>query len=646
MYLYGQSKFVRLNLIKIKFIFLSTRFTSPSLAKIQKVMSDSEGPPPCKVPKITPSDSEELLLLKTDITNLVREKNAIMQEIKQGVPDTEKEQLLKQVTEKEKQITENKKQITHEKAKQLTAMNLESSRNKGVCEDVIKSCFEDLEQFFSTRPLLQLPNYEMLQKLYHHHHMVDKHGRYNSILISGPKGCGKTTSLYQLYLHLQSKNIKSLYIDLLPMTGILDGLLDVIREYNPDVLLIDNVQEFDSSISSRVVMVPFIVAALSPAGYRTDGFKSFVCSRRRCVLEITFSPLNLEWAKHFLTGYKVQVVNEPGEFEASELYSEFEQHDKTYYLDDFKKIKDNSNRNSQQATSNQESATSNQEEEEGSEHQISLTQTAISNQKVLKLTSTEFLKLFYETGGIPRYLYNYVLDSEHKEMYRELQKQVREANVKIGDEVVAQKILNIAVSGNASPMDDIVSFGIAYYDEATYKYHISSPYYVKMALQLKGLDMVSRDWHKLEELTLFFLRYHSCSVSNHKSIEYLPKSTKPIQKQIEIGVVPPDAKDGVTIIYLAAGHPVIDAILVDCVRKTLYFVQTSFLSYSKHKKKMEDVFHTAITRNNETSVYDHYISFYQGYHVIYVYATPQKDKSPNPYVYFMDLRHISAFNRW
>ena len=186
MYLYGQSKFVRLNLIKIIFIFLSTRFTSPSLAKIQKVMSDSEGPPPCKVPKITPSDSEELLLLKTDITNLVREKNAIMQEIKQGVPDTEKEQLLKQVTEKEIQVSEKEKQIIHEKAKQLAAMKLESSGNKGVCENLIKRFCEYLEQFFCTRPLLQLPNYEMLQKLYHHHYIVDKYGRYNSILISSP----------------------------------------------------------------------------------------------------------------------------------------------------------------------------------------------------------------------------------------------------------------------------------------------------------------------------------------------------------------------------------------------------------------------------------------------------------------------------
>ena len=338
--------------------------------------------------------------------------------------------------------------------------------------------------------------------------------------------------------------------------------------------------------------------------------------------------------------------SEPAELESeSEWYSELEQEDKkTYYLDHFKeKLK----RSSQQATSNQQSATSNQEEQEGSEHQQSLTQTAMSNQEVLKqLTSTEFLKLFFETGGIPRYLFNYMLDLKHTAMYDELERQIMDVCSKIGDDEVAQRILKITRSGSASPMDAIVSYGIAYRDEATNKYHISSPYYISMALQLKDLDMESRDWHKLEQLTLFFLRYQSCSVSNHKSIQDLPKSTKPIQKQIDIGAVPLDAKDGVTVIYLAAGHPVIDAMLVDCVHKTLYFVQTSFLSYSKHKKKMEDVFHTAITRDDETSVYDHYINIYKGYHIIYVYATPQQDKTANPYVYFMDLRHVSAFNRW
>ena len=523
---------------------------------------------------------------------------------------------------------------------------VESSGNKRVCEDLIKKFLDKLKQMFNNRPLLQLPNYEMCQKLYDQHYSREKCVRYDSILISGPKGCGKTTSLYQLYLHLQRK---PLYVDLLQLGDVLDGLSDVIREYNPDVLLIDNVQEFDSSISSRVAMVPFIVAAMSPAGRQTDGLKSFEKCRRKCVRNVSFSPLDLKWAKHFLIKHEVKVEDEPAELELeSELYSEFEQHDnKPYYLDHFKKIKERLKRKSQQATSNQQSATSNQEEEEGSEHQKSLTQTAMSDQEVLKqLTSTEFLKLFYETGGIPRYLFNYVFDLKHTAMYDELERQIMDVCSKISDNEVAQRILKIALSGRASPMDYIVSYGIAYRDEATNKYHISSPYYVRMALQLEDPDMESRDWHKLEQLTLFFLRYQSCSVSNHKSIEGLPKSTKPIQKQIDIGVVPPDAKDGVTVIYLAAGHPVIDAILVDCVHKTLYFVQTSFLSYSKHKKKMEDVFHTAITRDNKTSVYDHYINIYKGYHVIYVYATPQQDETANPYVYFMDLRHVSAFNRW
>ena len=99
--------------------------------------------------------------------------------------------------------------ITSLKEKQLTAMKL-SSGNKRVCEGIIKKCLDTLGQIFSTRPLLQLPNYEMFQKIYDQHYSQEKCVRYNSILTSSPEGCGKTTSLYQLYLHLQGKNIKSL----------------------------------------------------------------------------------------------------------------------------------------------------------------------------------------------------------------------------------------------------------------------------------------------------------------------------------------------------------------------------------------------------------------------------------------------------
>ena len=54
----------------------------PPLAKVQ-VMADGEGSPPAKVPKTMPSDNEEVLQLKIEITNLVRDKNEIKEQIKQ-----------------------------------------------------------------------------------------------------------------------------------------------------------------------------------------------------------------------------------------------------------------------------------------------------------------------------------------------------------------------------------------------------------------------------------------------------------------------------------------------------------------------------------------------------------------------------------
>ena len=89
-----------------------------------------------------------------------------------------------------------------------------------------------------------------------------------------------------------------------------------------------------------------------------------------------------------------------------------------------------------------------------------------------------------------------MLDLKHTAMYDELERQIMDVCSKIGDDEVAQRILKIALSGSASQMNAIVSYGIAYRDEATNKYHISSPYYISMALQLKDLDMESRDWHK------------------------------------------------------------------------------------------------------------------------------------------------------
>lgn len=80
--------------------------------------------------------------------------------------------------------------------------------------------------------------------------------------------------------------MKSLYVDLLGLGDVLDCLSDVIRERNPHVLLIDNVQEFGLRMNSSVLRVPFVVAVVSPAGNQTNGFKNVIICRRKRVLKV------------------------------------------------------------------------------------------------------------------------------------------------------------------------------------------------------------------------------------------------------------------------------------------------------------------------------------------------------------------------
>ena len=62
---------------------------------------------------------------------------------------------------------------------------------------------------FKCKNLLQLPNYEKLIKLYTQHSIMEKRVHYNCMVISGPKGCGKTTSLFMLCRYLQDADVKA-----------------------------------------------------------------------------------------------------------------------------------------------------------------------------------------------------------------------------------------------------------------------------------------------------------------------------------------------------------------------------------------------------------------------------------------------------
>ena len=73
-------------------------------------------------------------------------------------------------------------------------------------EKRISRTLEAMDKVVKTDGLLNFPNYEMLKK-----EVEKKRSIRTGLLIIGPKGCGKTTSLYKLSLDLE---MKTLYVDL------------------------------------------------------------------------------------------------------------------------------------------------------------------------------------------------------------------------------------------------------------------------------------------------------------------------------------------------------------------------------------------------------------------------------------------------
>lgn len=541
------------------------------------------------------------------------------------------------------------------------------------CEERMLTTIEDLKTCFETRPLMQLPNYDKLKKKYIECRR-EKSARYNCIIIYGPKGCGKTTGLFQLYEYLKAEHVNVLFVDWMIFLNEMDPKLlsDFIKERKPDVLLIDNVQAF--KYSADIFKIPFIVAAVSPCGKESTGVQSFRQIRRKKDTTITFSPLSLTHAKKFLECHGVKVKEQGYNICSSERENgPAESDNEIYYLEKFEKNKGmlrtgggrGSSSGSEQANvtgaEGESSLDSEQTEVPGSEREslLGLEQTEVSGAEasdsvqtgsisfagnLKELAGDEFMKLFYQTGGIPRYLYNYVVDLNHDAMTEELDKQMMEVYEHEGRENVVSSVLQVALNQEASSLHPTVRWGIAYKDEHTNYYHIVSPYYISIVAQ-KNL-VIQRDWKKLEQLTVFMLRHVSYCMSNSKAKSTpvrIQTATKDFICQRVIGEVTL-SPEKITIISLADGHPVIDALVVDPGTKMLYFVQTSFSKYSTHKKKMEDLFSTPIEKGGK-NVFYHYKNIFKNYKSVFVYATPQEDHSNNAFVYFLDLRCVSAF-KW
>ena len=103
----------------------------------------------------------------------------------------------------------------HERIVKIQTQIAESSvlvRNISQCVEILNTQEERVEKVLKTKRLLtNVPNYRQLLEHYEKEITARCH---NSILILGPKGCGKTTSLYLLWKELSKHGEKALYVDL------------------------------------------------------------------------------------------------------------------------------------------------------------------------------------------------------------------------------------------------------------------------------------------------------------------------------------------------------------------------------------------------------------------------------------------------
>ena len=255
----------------------------------------------------------------------------------------------------------------------------------------------------------------------------------------------------------------------------------------------------------------------------------------------------------------------------------------------------------------------------------------------------EFTHLMYVTGGIPRYLVEYLRTESHLYMLEELSRHFDDVLSKLSPEKVCELVVKIETT-RVLPPNPLITHGIAYADKND-QVHIVSPKYLQFALQYNNLWIETRhDWQKLEMLTVFNLKFQICIIENcqYKKME-LPTPTQFIsQKAVgEISHELIDLEGGVALMELAPGHPDVDLLLIDKRSKDteVYFIQVSFSAYKNHKAKRKDLRGNDQILIGNRSVAAHYEESLKYMKEYFVYATPEFwHKGSDEQVYFLDLR--------
>lgn len=413
---------------------------------------------------------------------------------------------------------------------------------------------------------------------------------YNTLIIIGPKGCGKTSALKLLASHLHEKGEKVYYIDL----GMGEVPVNILqsKDLSLSTLLIDNVQLIDKFEMFRFrfdeLIHPNIVAACSP-GYNDQKLKQFRKHRGDGkVLDVYFQPLSSKDSKALLTW----------------VFSRTKDGDPGYQ----KPVVDFS-----------------------------------------KLSEGDFQALIHETGGVPQYLIHYCQFGNHDLMKSELSRQFHDAigestsRFKYSPVEFCRQLIKIMTT-TSSPPNQLVELGIAYVDHQN-KVCLTSRIYIKWALKYSGLIVeTEHDSQVLENLTILNIMCRECVIKNYtKSQMEVPIATK-LLVQDTIGEFPQDFEEGsVSLVKLAPSHPVIDLLLIDKRSREakVYFIQVSSQKYDAHDKKQVDLGKTKLTENNPTTVRGHYQKRLRYTNEYFVYATPESECmiTRDDKVYYLDLKH-------
>ena len=332
-----------------------------------------------------------------------------------------------------------------------------------------------------TKLMSDTPNYQLLRKEY-----ARRYGTFiTTLIISGPKGCGKTSALLLLYKELILANVNTLYVDLskFQSTQSQKALISLIDHRNIDTLLIDNVQLHD--VQSGVFEATFVVAALSPGGEVNKKVSEFGKSRGdNDWMQVFFTPFNLEASRKLLTFYGVAIEDKRISdmvIEGKKIKHE-EVSESPYYITPqsprvtrsmkkkvLKRIRVETNAESVDFAVEQgkneevtgeaavavgggliDSLNTTQMSTSGSTQSANVTleqavggaamafgndlvgslitterSTKVPMIAISKLTWEKFVEIFYFTGGVARYLHRYVYNGNHNQMNSELGRQMQ-----------------------------------------------------------------------------------------------------------------------------------------------------------------------------------------------------------------------------